>query len=117
MFEAYRGKRVLVTGHTGFKGAYRIQGVVALRNAAAGGGRGAWLRLAAADPARAVRSVEAQETHYVAHAWRHSRFEGRASLREVRSVRLLFHLAAQPLVRESYRTPVETFETNVSWAR
>lgn len=102
----YRGRRVLVTGHTGFKGS--------------------WLSLCLA-------RLGAEVTGYsLPPATEPSLFQGarvggllRSHLGDIRDqaalssvVResqpeIVFHLAAQPLVRDSYRFPVETFATNV----
>lgn len=102
---AYRGRRVLLTGHTGFKGGWLSLWLSAL------GARVTGYALApATDPnlfeaariAEHVRHVEGdvRDASRLAEVWREARPE------------IVFHLAAQPLVRESYRAPVETLETN-----
>ena len=104
--DAYRGRRVLVTGHTGFKGGWLCQ----------------WLRELGADvsgfalpPATSPSMFEAAS---IAATVRH--VEG--DIRDLRVLRdtwracrpdVVFQLAAQPIVRESYRQPVETITTNV----
>lgn len=104
--DAYRGLPVLVTGHTGFKGGWLVCWLKAL---------GAKVRGYALPPETSPSLFEAARV-----------FEGisssfgdvrdRAALARVMAdarPRLVFHLAAQPLVRRSYREPFLTFETNV----
>jgi CDP-glucose 4,6-dehydratase len=101
---AYRGRRVLVTGHTGFKGSWLALWLQQL------GARVCGLALPAEGPlnhSRLLRLpldealVDLRDAALVRSALR--RFEPE----------LVFHLAAQPLVRRSYRDPVGTFDTNV----
>jgi len=105
--EFWRGRRVLVTGHTGFKGSWLCHWLDTL---------GAKVHGFALDPptepnlytiAR-VRSTLAGEhiadirdPDVVAHALAESRPE------------IVLHLAAQPLVRNSYAEPVDTYGVNV----
>jgi CDP-glucose 4,6-dehydratase len=103
---AYAGKRVLLTGHTGFKGSWlalwlRDLGAEVTGYALAPPTTPSLFE--AAGVARACRSVVAD----VRDAGRL-----RAVLAETRPD-LVFHLAAQALVRASYEAPVETLETNV----
>lgn len=104
--EAYRIRRVLVTGHTGFKGAWLCE----------------WLLLLGAKVAGF--SLEPPTTPALfdqlglATRLRHQIGDVRDSelLRESVAEfapELVFHLAAQSLVRASYAIPVETFATNV----
>lgn len=104
--EFYKGKRVFVTGHTGFKGS--------------------WL-------CKLLVSAGAQVTGYALppdtqpNLFSLSGLEGEMNsiLGDVRDLsslwaafetaqpEIVFHLAAQPIVRESYARPVYTYETNV----
>lgn len=103
----YRGRRVFVTGHTGFKGSWLV----------------AWLREAGAEVTgyalapesdrrslfREARLAEGMHSHLA--DVRDATTLGRA-LTEARP-EVVFHLAAQSLVRRSYREPVATLATNV----
>jgi CDP-glucose 4,6-dehydratase len=102
----WRGKRVLLTGHTGFKGT--------------------WLSLW-------LHSLGAEVTGFaLAPSTKPSMFELTGAADGIRSVigdirdpsavaalvaevqpEIVFHMAAQPLVRYSYENPIETYHTNV----
>ena len=101
----WAGRRVLVTGTTGFKGGWLL----------------IWLRRLGADVTGLGLSPEGTALFNVANL----SGDGDNRILDIRaadalsalieSVRpeIVFHLAAQPLVRASYRCPVETFATNV----
>jgi CDP-glucose 4,6-dehydratase len=101
---AYAGKRVLVTGHTGFKGAWLCEWLLGLGAEVQG------LSLPALKPSlffalglekrmkHAIQDI--RNAHELEHAIRAFQPE------------IIFHLAAQALVRVSYREPVSTFATN-----
>ena len=102
----WSGKRVFLTGHTGFKGSWLSL----------------WLKQLGADvtgfslpPPTSPNVFELASVDKSVQS-----YEG--DIRDLNALRkciqktepdLLFHLAAQPLVRLSYREPVETFATNV----
>lgn len=101
-----RGRRVLVTGHTGFKGAWLAEWLLQL---------GADVTGIALEPEPGAPLFHALELrgrlrHVVADI-RDASLVGR-TVREARP-EIVFHLAAQPLVRRSYREPLLTWETNV----
>lgn len=104
--DGWRGLRVLVTGHTGFKGSWLSLWLDSLGAEVHG------LALppstspslfAAAGLERVVHSVECDIRDRV----------GVANAINAAAPEVVFHLAAQPLVRESYASPVETYGTNV----
>ncbi len=101
----WRGRRVLLTGHTGFKGAWMNLWLETLGAEVTG------YALAPADEpnlwnilgARAARSVIAD----IRDAQRVAEAVARAD------PEIVIHMAAQALVRESYRDPLGTYATNV----
>lgn len=103
--QAYRGKRVLLTGHTGFKGSWLLL----------------WLESLGAEVHGLSLAPETQQWLFAAaQLQRHCRhFEGdvrdfdlvKKRVAEVKPD-FVFHLAAQPLVRRSYAQPLETLATN-----
>lgn len=106
--ETYAGRRVLVTGHTGFKGAWLT----------------AWLRDLGADIRGYALPPPTEPSLFAALAQEQVLGTGHqvGDVREAADLRaavdraapeIVFHLAAQPLVRRSYAEPRETFATNV----
>ena len=100
----YRGRRVLVTGHTGFKGSW-----LAL-----------WLQEMGAEVFGYALPPPTTPNHWellgldmrsevgdIRHADRLRRFVAETK------PEVVFHLAAQPLVRMAYQQPLETYSTNV----
>lgn len=102
----YKGKRVLVTGHTGFKGAWMCRVLVD-----AGAILTGYSLEAPTQPNLfALAGVEDNMTSIIGD------MRDLAHLMEVfdqAQPELVLHLAAQPIVRTSYEQPVYTYETNV----
>lgn len=103
--QCWAGRRVLVTGHTGFKGAWLSLWLSEMGAEVTG------LSLPAEDPSL-FRQIGAQ--NFVRHVEGDIRDAALvdAVIAEARP-QTVFHLAAQPLVRLSYDEPRETFATNV----
>ncbi len=107
MFEAYKGRRVFVTGHTGFKGSWLCEWLLALGAEVHGFSNGLPTRPSLFAQLHLSRRLKGDMRGDV-----RDRAAVRAAIRAARPD-FVFHLAAQPLVRLSYARPVETFETNV----
>lgn len=104
--EFYRGKKVLITGHTGFKGTWLC--AVLLQ---AGADVTGYALEPPTDPSVFELTDMGKRIHSVVGDVRDL-----AHLRQVfDEVRpeIVIHMAAQPIVRESYKNPVYTYETNV----
>lgn len=100
------GKRVLLTGHTGFKGSWLALWLQSM---------GANVRGIALEPSTEpslfeVARVGAAMDHRIADI---RDFAAIRSLVNEFQPEIVFHLAAQPLVRLSYQQPIETYATNV----
>ncbi|HRY98252.1 MAG TPA: CDP-glucose 4,6-dehydratase [Bacteroidales bacterium] len=100
----YRGRKVLITGHTGFKGSWLSR----------------WLEGMGAEVYGIALEPDTQPNHYDLFPLRARSYildirEG-AKLRQLMQAiapEVVFHLAAQALVRRSYAQPEETFSSNV----
>ncbi len=102
----YRGKRVLVTGHTGFKGTWLCKMLV---NA------GAVVTGYSLEPPTtpnlfSISGLEFQMKSIIADI---RDFDRLKSVFAETQPEIVLHLAAQPIVREGYRNPRYTYETNV----
>ena len=103
----YKGKRVLVTGHTGFKGSWLS----------------IWLHELGAEVVGVSLEPYSDKDNYVLSGIGNKmKADIRADIRDGQRLKeifaeyqpeIVFHLAAQPLVRLSYDIPVETYEVNV----
>ncbi len=101
----YRGRRVLITGVTGFKGSWLATWLDALGAKVSGFANGVPTSPANFDLIRGSEWIDYHEGD-VRDLDRLS-----AVIDDVRPD-LVFHLAAQALVREAYAFPIETFQTN-----
>nr|WP_325212010.1 CDP-glucose 4,6-dehydratase [uncultured Oscillibacter sp.] len=106
MLDFYRGKRVFITGHTGFKGSWLCV-LLTLAGAEVTGFAlpppGEENLFSLSGVGERVRSVFGDVRDLAALK---AAFDGARP-------EIVFHLAAQPIVRESYRDPVGTYSTNV----
>ena len=103
-YNCYKGKKILVTGHTGFKGSWITR----------------WLEILGAEVTGYSLNPPTEPSHFGC-----LELQSKSIIEDVRDYgalkkaiedcqpELIFHLAAQPLVRYSYRHPIETFETNI----
>lgn len=102
----FNGKKVIVTGHTGFKGSWLV----------------AWLKMLGANVIGIGLDPYTDPSNFSASAIGNDISDHRLDIcndRELSKIieqsdpDFLFHLAAQALVRKSYDNPAETWQTNV----
>ena len=103
---AFEGKRVWLSGHTGFKGSWLSEWLLQLGAVVHGYALAPETMPALFDQLALAGRLE----HEVADIR-----DAEAVRRSIHSFRpdFVIHMAAQPLVRRSYAIPVETYETNV----
>ena len=103
----FRNKKVLITGHTGFKGSWLS----------------IWLIRLGAEVAGYALDPYTPRDNFVLTGLSGKMTDIRGDIRDFNKLNsvldnykpeIIFHLAAQPLVRESYKIPLETIETNVA---
>lgn len=102
----YRGKTVLVTGHTGFKGSWMCR-VLTMHGANVVGYS---LEPPTSPSLFEAAGIEKSITSVTGDIRDLARLN--ETMQKYRP-ELVIHMAAQPIVRESYRDPVYTYETNV----
>jgi len=102
----YHGKRVLITGHTGFKGSWLA----------------VWLHELGAEVIGIALDPYTNRDNYALSGIQDKIIDLRGDIRDGQLLKdvfqkyqpeIVFHLAAQPLVRLSYDIPVDTYEVNV----
>lgn len=102
----YKNKKILITGHTGFKGSWLT----------------IWLTQLGADIVGIALEPKTSRDLFVLSGIGNRIKEYRHDIRDLQGIveiftlerpEIVFHLAAQPLVLESYKVPVETYETNI----
>jgi CDP-glucose 4,6-dehydratase len=98
------GKRVLLTGHTGFKGSWALR----------------WLERLGAEVTGYALEAPSNPAHFLLLNSKSRSVigdvrDGEKLTKVVAEVRpeLVIHMAAQPLVRRSYQDPIETYDVNV----
>lgn len=102
----YKGKRVFVTGHTGFKGSWLCRMLVL-----AGAEVTGYSLMPPTNPSLYDIAEIERDIHSVIGDIRD--LEAMKKAYQEAQPDVVFHLAAQPIVRDSYADPVYTFETNV----
>lgn len=102
----YQDKTVVVTGHTGFKGSWLSL----------------WLHLLGAKVIGYAQSPATPKDNFVLSGLEKKIIDIRGDIRDAKALEnvfdmykpdIVFHLAAQPIVRRSYEEPLETFQTNI----
>lgn len=99
----YRNKRVLVTGYTGFKGSWLCQ----------------WLNKLGAELTGYSKELEVKDHFSELNLKGDFRIGDINDYQKLKTFidevqpEIIFHLAAQPLVRDSYEDPLGTYQTNV----
>lgn len=106
MFEIYKNKKVLITGHTGFKGSWLAIWMIKL---------GAKVIGYALDPKNLKDNFNLSGISSLIKDYRADirNFDLLKDVINSEEPDIIFHLAAQPLVLESYENPHYTFETNI----
>ena len=104
--EFYKGKSVFVTGHTGFKGSWLCKML-----ANAGADVTGFSLMPPTEPSLFEIAGIAQEIHSIIGDIRD--FDALKAVFDAAQPEIVFHLAAQPIVRDSYKDPRYTYETNV----
>lgn len=104
--EYYKGKRVFVTGHTGFKGTW-----LCMLLKKAGAEVTGYSLEPPTDPALYYLTGIEKEIHSVTGDIRD--FSALKAALDEAQPEIVIHMAAQPLVREGYRSPLYTYQTNV----
>lgn len=102
----YKGRKVFVTGHTGFKGSWLCKILIN-----AGAEVTGYSLEAPTDPS--IFEIAKIEKEIMSIKGDVRNYDTLKAVIDQTQPEILFHLAAQPIVLESYRDPVRTYETNV----
>lgn len=108
MFEIawYKNKKVLITGHTGFKGAWLSYLLVKAGAQVIG--------VSLTPPTKpnlfSILNLDAKMESEICDIRNYNRLD---EIFKASKPEIVFHLAAQPIVRDSYKDPRYTYETNV----
>ena len=102
----FKGKKVFLTGHTGFKGSW-LSRILILSGAEVTG-----YALEAPVEAKLFDTLHLEKNMHSVIGDIRDREKMIRTMQEAQP-EIVFHLAAQPIVRESYKDPVGTYETNV----
>ena len=106
IFQIFKGKKVLITGHTGFKGSWLS----------------IWLKELGADVIGYALTPHTHRDNFIITGLKEKITHIIGDIREFKNImnvfkkyqpEFVFHLAAQPLVRESYANPKETCDINI----
>lgn len=106
MLEFYKGKKVLITGHTGFKGTWLVKILVDAGAVVTG-----YSLEAPTNPNLfSMAEIEDKMNSIIGDV---RDYEHLYNVFKETEPEIVFHLAAQPIVRDSYKDPKYTYETNV----
>lgn len=106
MLDCFSGKRVIITGHTGFKGSWLS----------------VWLKMLGADVTGIALDPITSPSHFQVAGLETQLTDHRIDIRDFAALdrvikqvapEFIFHLAAQPLVRDSYVNPIDTYAVNM----
>ena len=102
----YKGKRVFITGHTGFKGSWLCRILISA---------GAKVTGFSLEPPTSPNLFDIADIkpHINSVIGDIRDFEALKKAYDEANPEIVFHLAAQPIVRDSYKEPAYTYETNV----
>lgn len=106
MLDFYKDKKVFITGHTGFKGSWLSQILIMAGAKVCGFSKEPNTKINLFE----ILKLENHMNSIIGDIRDYNNIE--KSINEFKP-EIVFHLAAQPLVRESYENPIYTFETNV----
>lgn len=106
MSDFFKDKKIFITGHTGFKGSWLCEVLLRLNADVVG---------YAVEPPTAPALFDKLELHEKIRDYRGDirDFESLYKVFEKEQPEIVIHMAAQPIVRESYKNPLYTYETNV----